>query len=93
MTPEQVFGIYMGLGVLMATAACIIQLRTGGCPTRGDAITEFCLWMVLGPPGVGLVAITSPIWVPCMLYCEVWEGSRWERAIAAWMAKPLCKKS
>ncbi len=93
MTPEQVIGIYVGFGVLMATAACIIQLRTSGCPTRGAAITEFCLWTGLGPAGAAFLIVTAPIWVPCMLYCEVWEGSRWERAIAAWMAKPLCKKS
>lgn len=89
-----IFGVYLVIGLLMATLAIGIQLKVAGCPSRGTAILEFCLWTVLGPGGVGLAVLLSPIWLPIMLLVaagEAWDGSRYERALTAWMAKPLCK--
>lgn len=94
MTDVTFFGVYMVIGLLMAALAIGIQLKLSGCPSRGTAILEFCLWTVLGPVSVGVAILLSPIWLPILLITfayEKWDGSPYERGVAAWLAKPLCK--
>lgn len=92
MKDEYYFCIYLAVGAVGTLVLMWLEHR-GSCPTRGDALTQFLLGTFLGPAAVAFAVLVSPIWVPCMLYCEVYEGSKLDRAITAWFKKPICKKS